>query len=223
MPSTEVRHRTVTRHRQQRLVRIGRLGQLGEAEIEDLDGVGGRDEEILRLDVTVHDAALVRRRKAEGDFDRVAHGGVDGKTLRLHALTECGPLEQLRHEIGCALMEARMVHAQDARVIQRGRSPRFLLEPPYGLWVCRIQRGQHLDRHFPSELGVLCVIDNPHAAGPEFLAERISSDERSRLENHADHAVLGPATGPVAGSRSTKASMSVKGSSMNAFSCTRST
>ena len=95
----DVRHRAVTRHRQQRLAGVGRLGQLREAEIEDLDGVGGRDEEILRLDVPVHDAALVRRRKAEGDFDRVAHGRVDGKALLLHALTERGPLEQLRHEI----------------------------------------------------------------------------------------------------------------------------
>ncbi len=107
-------------------------------------------------------------------------------------------------------------------MIQGGRGPCFLLEPPYGVWVCRIQRGQHLDRHFPSELGVLCVIDDPHTAGAEFLAERISSDERSRFENQSGHAVLRPATGPLPGSRSTSASMSLNRSSMNAFSCGRS-
>ena len=50
----------------------------GEAEVEDLDAAVGGEEDVLRLQVAMDDALLVRRGEAardlDGDLDRLADG-----------------------------------------------------------------------------------------------------------------------------------------------------
>ena len=48
--------------------------QLRQTEVEDLHPAVGRDEHVLRLQVAVDDALVVRGREAVGDL----HGDVDG-------------------------------------------------------------------------------------------------------------------------------------------------
>ena len=46
------------------------LEQLGQAEVQNLDAAVGGDEEVLRLQVAMDDALLVRRRQAVRDLRR---------------------------------------------------------------------------------------------------------------------------------------------------------
>jgi hypothetical protein len=69
------------RHRRGR--GVDRSDERGQAEVEDLELVGGREPQVGRLEVAVHHALLMRRREAlgwlngEGDVEQlvVAHKG----------------------------------------------------------------------------------------------------------------------------------------------------
>jgi hypothetical protein len=75
------------------------LGQLGEAEVQDLDEPVARHEQVLRLQVAVHDPVLVGRGEASRDLQPV----VEGAVRRQRRLAEAGPqrlaLEQLRDDV----------------------------------------------------------------------------------------------------------------------------
>ncbi len=48
-----------------------RLGELGQAEVQNFDSPVFRDEQVLRFQIAVHDAFVVRRRQAVGHLDGV--------------------------------------------------------------------------------------------------------------------------------------------------------
>jgi hypothetical protein len=61
-------------HRHRAIDDVGFHGrQLGNAEVENLDASILRDEHVVRLEVAVDDATIVRGGQAAGDLDRVVH------------------------------------------------------------------------------------------------------------------------------------------------------
>ena len=87
----------------------GRLpvGELGEAEVEDLDPPVAGHEEVVRLEVAVHDALLVRRREAPRRLGDEIHGLADRDRAAAQPLAERLPLEQLGDEVRGAVDAAR--------------------------------------------------------------------------------------------------------------------
>ena len=105
------------------------LRQLGEAEVEDLHPAVAGDEDVLGLQVAVDDALVVRGGEAAGDLDGVVDGlarrqrrGADARAQRL-------AFEQLRDDVGRAVVAADVVDGEDVRMIERAGRACFLLEP----------------------------------------------------------------------------------------------
>ena len=173
-----VAHRAEHRARARQRTRMGeqgrlglnrgaRLGQLGEAEVEDLDAAVARDEDVVRLQVAVDDALLVRGGQAPGDLAGVVDGlpmrqrrGADARAQRI-------ALEQLGDDVGRAVVGADVVHAEDVGVIERADRARLLLEAAEAIRVRGKRGGQHLDRHLAAEARVTGAVDLAHAARPD--------------------------------------------------------
>ena len=67
------------------------LDQLGEAEVEDLGAAVGGDEDVLRLQVAVDDALLVRGRQALRDLARQVGGRPRRERPALRAARSVSP------------------------------------------------------------------------------------------------------------------------------------
>jgi hypothetical protein len=107
-----------------------RRAKLGDAEVEQLDERPSRrvhDEDIVGLQVAVHDAGRVRRFEPRQHLQRVVERDVERELLSLlEQRREAPPLEKLHHDVRDAV--ARLIdvgHVRDVRTLDAGRKPRF--------------------------------------------------------------------------------------------------
>jgi hypothetical protein len=109
--------------------------ELGDAEVENLDVAVAADHQVLRLQVAVDDARLVRLRQP--------FGYLDGKLQRLDRLqgarTNLLPqrlaLDVLHRHVGAATVFAELVDGEDVRVAQDGGGARLLQEAAAAVFV----------------------------------------------------------------------------------------
>jgi len=111
-----------------------------------------------------------------GDLNREFEQFVCLERLSGNALLERFALPILHHDKGLALVLPNVVNRADVRVIQRGGSLRFTLEPFQGLPVL----GEFFREEFQGdgalELGVLGLVHHAHAAPAELLQNAVVRD-----------------------------------------------
>ncbi len=158
--------------------------QLRETEVEDLDPAFVRDENVLGLQVPVHDSLVVRCGEAVRNLDRV----VDRPARREPASRQSRPerlaLQELRDDVRSALVIADVVHRRDVGVVQDSGRARLLLEPAEPVRVVREGRGQHLDGHVAPEPRILRAIDLSHPARAERRNDFVGAEARTGRERH---------------------------------------
>ena len=167
----------------QRRGALGRVEDLGEAEIEHLDvliaaGSAG-DEDVLRLEIAVHDPDAVRFAEAGADLV-----GDEQRPARREAafvfeqLREVAAGEVLHHQIDDTLPHAE-VEDGDRVGIGELRDRHRLAAKALGKVRVTAQIGaQQLDRDALADADVLGEVDRAHAARSEqaFDAEAIGDD-----------------------------------------------
>ena len=172
-----------TGHR--RRVGAGALG--GQPEVEDLDAAVARDEEVVRLQIAMHDLLVVRGGQADGDLDadldRLARRGRSS----LEPLPQRLALEQLRHGIGRSLVHADVMNGEDVRVRERRDRLGFALEAGAAIRVLRNQRRKDLDGDVAIETGVAGAIHLAHPAFTERAGHDIRTEARAGAK--ASHGV----------------------------------
>ncbi len=161
-----------------------RLRQLGEAEVEDLDAAFVRDEEVLGLEVPMHDALVVRRGQAmrdlEGIVDRLARREAAGRELRSQRLA----FQKFLNDVRRTVVAPDVVDRRDVGMVQDARGLRFLLEAAQAVRVGRERRRQHLDRDVAPEPGILRAIDLAHSTGADRLEDLVGAELRASRESH---------------------------------------
>ena len=160
-----------------RAVARRRLERLGDAEVGH-HGVPALEQEVLRLDVAVDDALLVRVRQRVG-----------GSADDLHRLTERQPPvareslpERLALNEGHRVVEepigvARGEHRDDVRVPKPRRERDLALEP-LGAHLARELGRKHLHNDAPTERRLGSHEDAAHAPAPEFALECVAAGKR---------------------------------------------
>ena len=137
--------------------------QRREAEIEDLHPAVQREEDVLRLQVAMHDAAFVRGAKPsghlEGDVERRVHRKCAGAETRAQRLA----FQTLRHEVRGTAVIPDVVDGQHVGVIERAGGARLVLKRAHSFGGVRRMRKQQLDRHVAPES---LVARPPHLAHP---------------------------------------------------------
>ncbi len=105
-----------------------RLAQLRQPEVENLHPPVVGDEHVLRLDVPVDDAFLVRGGQAcrHGDpiFDRLSR---HQRAVSEHVAQRLA-LQEFADDVRTALVRAGVVDGENVGVVQRGGGAGFLIE-----------------------------------------------------------------------------------------------
>ena len=154
------------------------LQRAGDAEVGDLGGALLVDEDVLRLDVAVDDAARVRGAERAGDLDRVGDRLVDRQAP--HAadpLLERLALDVLEDDVGPAVLLARVDHADDVRVVELGDGARLAPEALELVGVRRDLAVHELDRDLALERRVERAIDRRHPTGADLGVEAVAAVE----------------------------------------------
>ncbi len=174
----------------QRCAALG-AGQLGQPEVEHLDELSlaaaqRGHEQVLRLDVAVHDAARVRLGQRLGrlpDQARRAHR-LERPVLRDDGV-QVAPVEQLHRVVPEPVVGGAVVeHAHGVRVPELGGGPHLALEAGDGRGVAARLRAQDLDRHVALERVVMRGPHLTHAAGADAPGQPVAA-QRAGLKHLA--------------------------------------
>ena len=159
-------------------------GGLGQPEVSQECVVPTGDKDVLRLDVSVDQAGLVRR------VERFSYRGENANRppwvefARDDHVLEVRPADQPHGDEHALIAVPRLVHGDDVRVVDPGLKLPLTPEPLAEHQVVAQVRRQHLERNLPvqSELGGL--VDDPHAALTEDPGDPVSGERGALLERH---------------------------------------
>ena len=160
--------------------RVLRRADARDAEISDLDAAVLEDHDIVRLDVTVHDAAAVRVFQRLGDL----HGKMQGLApvevpLLLQILLEGNALDQLHDDIIRVFRMGDVVHADDVRVRQHGDRLRFRVESAAELLITRKLIFQYLHGNGAVQPVIQRAVYDRHTAGADDFQDLVAIVEQS--------------------------------------------
>ena len=141
------------------------VGQAGDAEVGDLDPAVGRDQQVARLDVAVHQALGMGNGKCAGGLGDHGQGPV--RRQHLFVLDDAAQRlarDQLHDQVGRALLLAVVKDVGDAHVVQECGVACLGAEPLEEAGVAGVLLLEHLDGDDPAKDQVLGFPDFSHAA-----------------------------------------------------------
>ena len=150
---------------------VGPPHNLGDAEVGDLHPALFVQQDVLGLDVAVHDALLVR------ELQRLANLRHDGQRLlrrdlpRLEQLAQAHAVHELHQQVVEAVGLAEVVHGDDVGVVQPGQRLGFALEALGEAGFGDLLRRQDLQGDDPVELGLAGLVNDAHAAAAEAFED----------------------------------------------------
>ena len=166
-------------HRADRLVGHGLglgLREARDAEVHHLDAAVLQQHDVLRLDVAVDDAALVRVLQRLQDLHRkVQRLAPLDLALLLDVLLERDAVHIFHDDVLDAVAEADVVHLDDVRVREHRDRLRFVSEAPEEIAVVRELLPEDLDGD-PAVLdAVIRAVNVRHAALADQLVDLIAA------------------------------------------------
>ena len=161
------------------------LRQFGEAEVEDLHAAVVGDEDVLGLQVAVHDALLVRRREAVRDLERVVDRLARRELAAGEDRAERLALEQLLDDVRRAVrVRPDVVDRRDVGMVQDARGLGLLLEPAQPVRVLGERGGKDLDRDLARQPRVLRPVDLSHPSRADLREDLVGAEAGTGRDGH---------------------------------------
>src|SRR2546426_12444419 len=135
------------------------------------------DKEVLRLQVSMDHALVVRSRESHCDLGCVVESVFHAQRLSCHAIPESLAAEQFGDDVRPVLVLANVVHGNDVRVLEQGSGTRFLLEAAQ-CFLIPVAHSKHLDRHIAAQLFVAGGEDAAHATPAQLALDAIALGQR---------------------------------------------
>lgn len=155
------------------LVEGGRVGpgagsrQLGQSEIQDFYPAVFAHKDVVRFQIAVDDAVLVRCRQPLRHLDGYIQRPARWQSPTRQPRPQRFALQQFRNQIGHAILCAHVINRQQVGVVQGAGGPRFLLEAPQAFAVGGKIRRQDFEGNFTFQAGIERAIDFAHASRPQ--------------------------------------------------------
>jgi hypothetical protein len=168
----------------------------GETKVENLAPLVACDEQVLGLEISVEDPAIVRRRQAAGELDGVVDDLPQRQRTLVEPLAQRLPFQQLHHRVrharaaGFGRRRADVVDRHDVGMRERGDRLRFTLEPRGALGIGGEELGQDLDRDRAIEPRVARLVDLTHTAGAERTQDFVGTETLAGGDGHVGGAAL---------------------------------
>ncbi len=161
--------------------------QLGEVHAAVLAG-DAHEEDVVGLEIAVHDAAAVRVADRARDLIEHVAGDAGRERVLVEAIAERRALEELHHqEVAAALVDAEVGDRDDVRVRQRAREARFAEEVLARRVVGVLTDGQELHREATIELDVTREPNLAHSTALELSLESVSPIQQGARIGRGDH------------------------------------
>jgi hypothetical protein len=168
----QVRRRADDDARRRQTLGAGRRNRQRDAEVGHA-GVTRLQQDVLGLDVAMHDPVAVGVTEGVGDFARDADGLVDGQlVLAVQPLPQRFALHERHDVVEESRRLARVVERKDVGVGQVGGDP-DLLEEPLGAQNGGQLGSQHLDGHLAGMPAVLGQVDRGHASATQLPLDAV--------------------------------------------------
>ena len=158
-------------------VGLARVEQrLGDAEVRDRRPTLG-EQDVLRLDVAVYDAVLVRVRERARHVAQRAHHLGHGQLARPQARAQRFALHERHREPGEPVGVAGREEGDDVRMLQP-RGERDLALEALHRHAARQLRREHLEDHAPVERRLRGEEDARHPAAAQFAVYAVALAQR---------------------------------------------
>ena len=160
-----------------------RLGHLRrtrarDPEVGHLEAAVGADDDVVRLDVAVHDPVAVRERECAQDLARVLDRDRDrGRPVADEQLLQRAPFEVLHRDVVRPLRVAAVEDRDDVRMVEARGALRLAAEALDELLVGGMPLVQQLQRHVPAQFLVLGEVHVGHPARAELALDHIAPVE----------------------------------------------
>ncbi len=152
------------------------LGDLRESEIQHLQLPARRDDDVLRFDVTMHDAGGVGRlQRLRRLYADVRHF-VGRQRVRSDPLGQTLAVDILHDDEDALVFFADLVDGADVGMVECRGGLGLIDQPLPGLIAVRAPLGQHLDGNFAVERGVFREKDLTHPARAELPDDSVVAD-----------------------------------------------
>ena len=168
-----------------------------DAEVRDLYTACLIQQEVLRLDVAMHDAAVVR------ELQRLADRRHNGQRLRRreaarhHRLSQIDAVDVLHHQKIELAGPSEIMHRDDIRMVEFRKSLSFPREPFGEAGIRRLPWRQNLERHETAERFLASLVDRAHpAATNEFDDLQLGKGRCEVANGRRSPRLIGETVGP---------------------------
>ena len=152
-----------------------RPGQFGQTEIQNFHSAVAGDKKVFRLQVTMDDALLVRRRQSARHLQAVVNCLAGGERAVPQSLAQGFAFQQLRDDVRRALLVSDVEDGKNVGMIQCRCRSRFLREALHAVTVRGKRCRQNLDGYGPIQPGIVRAIHFAHPARAEQRLDFVRS------------------------------------------------
>ena len=166
------------------------LWSFGDTEIGQIRMTILREQDILRLHVTMHQPRIVRYVQRSGDLAEDVDRVLRRKPSLVHPLAQRRPLDETHCQIEPPFRLSRVVDRNNIWMIQRSRMFPFSPEPLPERFVAAQLRREHLQRNRTPKRHLLGTIDDGHPAKADDVddpeaTERLARRKDCRRSRHS--------------------------------------
>ena len=86
--------------------------------------------------------------------------------------------DKLQCQIRPSPLVADVVNLDDVRMLQAAERLRFSIETFEEIWIITKGTDHHLDRNQTVQMGIGCLIDNPHTSAADYVDDIVFPDLR---------------------------------------------
>ena len=141
----------------------------GQSEVGDLRWPAAWQQDIARLEITVHDTMLVRMRDGQGQIEDHLGRLFHSESATPQFGRQCRALHIGHHVIMMSRMRTDVINRHDPRVSEARRHFGFGIKPLDRLGRCEIAIEDHLERHVALQFCIASPIDDSHSATGNLL------------------------------------------------------
>ena len=158
-------------------------GQLGESEVRNSHVAGFRQQNILRLDVTMDHTVIVCVLQRRTDLrDDVQRGRRTELTDSFH-MPQIRPVNELHDEEVQRILSTKVVHRNDVGMVQLCQSPRFSQKSLCKTGILADVGPQNFQRDDAVKFNLTSFVDHAHAAMSKDLQNLQLRKMRSQFFN----------------------------------------
>ncbi len=156
-------------------------GRAGDAEVDEVGEVVTGDQDVGRLDITMHDPRGVGGVEGRGDLGDDGHRARRRqRAIPFEQAVQVGALDKAHLHEHFSVDFAVVVNGNDVRFLQTAGGPRFALHPLPEDGVLAELIGHQLDRDRPLLDGVFGLVDLAHSTAAEQPFQVVGPECRPR-------------------------------------------